>query len=252
MDAVRSCCGALAVLALVIAVHLVPASGANWEEYDGSLASNQDVILRTHNEVRRNVMPSAANMLRMEWSTAAQASALEWVQTCNFFHRTTEQLDFDDIPSGENILFSNTLYPWDEAIKVWVDEVNNPGFDYGKGLRNPGIVGHYTQVIWYSTYQVGCAINYCPEKAYKYMYLCEYRPTGNWNNRLTKPYDEGPSCQDCPNDCDDKLCTNPCPYLDNYINCWLMKMILGCGTTFFGQYTMTHCPATCQCTNRIH
>ncbi|CAL8392331.1 unnamed protein product [Arctogadus glacialis] len=74
---------------------------------------------------------------------------------------------------------------------------------------------------------------------------CVYCPAGNYG--FAVPYNSGPTCGDCPNDCDDKLCTNPCPHTDQYSNCADLAQQWGCGHT----QVASSCPATCKCANLI-
>lgn len=32
------------------------------------------------------------------------------------------------------------------------------------------------QLVWYNSYQVGCAVAYCPRNQYNYFYVCHYCP----------------------------------------------------------------------------
>ncbi|KAG8453116.1 hypothetical protein GDO86_004799 [Hymenochirus boettgeri] len=71
-------------------------------------------------------------------------------------------------------------YPasWQEAIQSFYNEVEN--FEYGKGAKVPGLViGHYTQVMWYSSYLIGCYSTECPEdnERLQYYYVCHYCPS---------------------------------------------------------------------------
>nr|XP_056712792.1 serotriflin-like [Euleptes europaea] len=135
----------------------------DWEEDDegsGILPKMQKIIVNKHNKIRRNVKPTAANMLQMD------------------------------------------------------------NFKYGVGTTDPkqNIFG-YTQIIWYNSYLIGCAVAYCPEITFPYVYICHYCPGGNLKKQVARPYKEGPPCRDCPNKCKDKLCTNPCKYRDKLWNC---------------------------------
>ncbi|MGH0172801.1 UNVERIFIED_CONTAM: hypothetical protein FKN15_064004 [Acipenser sinensis] len=100
---------------------------------------------------------------------------------------------------------SSSANSWDMAVQAWYDEVKD--FKYGVGSTNGAVVGHYTQVVWYRSNKVGCAVAHCPGSKYEYFYVCQYCPPGNNQNSLTTPYKAGPSCGDCPNACDNKLCT---------------------------------------------
>uniref|UniRef100_A0A674IU60 Cysteine rich secretory protein 2 n=1 Tax=Terrapene triunguis TaxID=2587831 RepID=A0A674IU60_9SAUR len=169
-------------------------------------AYRQKEIVDKHNALRRGVMPTASNMLRMEWSPAAAKNAKSWANQCTLSHsppnrRTTT------VGCGENLYMSTAPNSWSDAIQAWYSEVGN--FIYGIGSTTPGaVIGHYTQVVWYKSYQIGCAIAYCPQRFYKYYYVCHYCPAGNYRNLMSTPYKSGPVCGDCPNACDNRLCSN--------------------------------------------
>jgi hypothetical protein len=40
------------------------------------------------------------------------------------------------------------------------------------------LAGHFTQVVWKGSKQVGCGVAACGDKTY---WVCRYTPTGNWN-----------------------------------------------------------------------
>uniref|UniRef100_A0A8C6TDG2 SCP domain-containing protein n=1 Tax=Neogobius melanostomus TaxID=47308 RepID=A0A8C6TDG2_9GOBI len=150
----------------------------------------QDEIVNLHNDLRRSVNPPAQDMLQMEIATALQT----WVDGCSLAHGLPSS------PGGEPLLcfFSKT---WTTVIKAWYDEVEN--YKYPNGSTNGKEVGHYTQVIWNSSYRVGCAMAMCPQDNV-YFYACRYFRAGNV--RTWPPYTEGPWCGLCPDNCHDKLC----------------------------------------------
>ncbi|MEO7138026.1 MAG: CAP domain-containing protein [Gemmatimonadales bacterium] len=39
--------------------------------------------------------------------------------------------------------------------------------------------GHYTQLVWRATREVGCALNSCPGPAFPNSIVCNYGPGGN-------------------------------------------------------------------------
>ncbi|XP_056287748.1 cysteine-rich venom protein-like [Pseudoliparis swirei] len=132
---------------------------------------------------------------------------------------------------------------WSDVVQDWYDEVNN--WRYGVGSTNGSAVGHFTQVVWYRSHEVGCAMAYCPNSYDKYFYVCQYCPPGNL--QYARPYKSGSPCADCPDACDDNLCTNPCPYNDLYGNCGQLKTDLTCAHTAVSK----GCPASCQCTTEL-
>ncbi|NXK85599.1 CRVP protein, partial [Formicarius rufipectus] len=147
---------------------------------------------------------------------------------------------------GENVLFSSFPKTWTETIQTWYSESSNFKYGYGAIQKNADI-GSYTQLIWYNSYQVGCAASYCPGNSHKHLYICRYCPEGNIIIRKATPYKSGPKCADCPHHCDKGLCTNPCKYQDSYENCRNLKTFLGCSHPHVKQ----NCPATCECTTEI-
>ncbi|KFV70905.1 Cysteine-rich secretory protein 2, partial [Dryobates pubescens] len=210
-----------------------------------SRADQQKLIVDKHNELRREVSPTASNMLKMEWSPAAANNAQKWADRCALRHSTPD-MRRTTVGCGENLFMSSAPFPWSDAIQSWYDEVNV--FEYGVGEKTPGAVfGHYTQLIWYNSYQIGCAIAYCPMNRFNYFYVCQYCPSGNNAMQIATPYRSGPKCADCPGHCDRGLCTNPCKYQDHYANCNNLKELFGCNYPVVKE----NCPATCRCTTQI-
>ncbi|XP_075910669.1 cysteine-rich venom protein TEL1-like, partial [Petromyzon marinus] len=206
--------GAL-VTALGALVDLAQGDGSELVD-DAALLDTRNVavkqsIVKLHNLLRGSVNPHAGNMLRMEWNDEAGNNSYLWSLTCTMDHSPAANRKTSAFGCGENLFLSSAPFTWEHAIRDWFNEVDSPGFDYGKGARTPGAVGHYTQVVWYSSYQVGCAVTYCPnsESVYKYLYVCQYCPQGNLNTRLTRPYDLGEPCALCPNSCDNGNAVSP-------------------------------------------
>ncbi|XP_054826630.1 cysteine-rich venom protein Cau1-like [Eublepharis macularius] len=170
----------------------------------------QQQILDKHNDLRREVEPTARNMLKM------------------------------------TIYRSNFVSSWPEVVDYWNTKKDN--FQYGVGRIDPSkSIYSYTQAIWYNSYMLGCGISYCPDSQYPFMYICQYCPAGNIAGRIGTPYNEGPPCGDCPKYCEDKLCTNPCKYVDLINDCDKLKALMGCSKA--NKHGL--CNATCKCKNKI-
>ncbi|KAF1565820.1 Cysteine-rich venom protein, partial [Eudyptes schlegeli] len=210
-----------------------------------SKAGQQKLIVDRHNTLRRGVKPTASNMLKMEWCPPAAKNAQKWANQCTLSHspanvrRTTVQC-------GENLFMSSAPFSWSDVIQAWYNEEKD--FEYGTGAKTQGaVIGHYTQLVWYNSYQIGCAVAYCPRNQYKYFYVCQYCPPGNIEMQIATPYKSGPKCADCPDHCDRGLCTNPCKYQDLFVNCKTLKTLFSCDHSLVKE----KCPATCQCTTEI-
>ncbi|NWH21295.1 CRIS2 protein, partial [Grus americana] len=210
-----------------------------------SKANQQKLIVDKHNTLRRGVKPSASNMMKMEWCPLAAKNAKNWANKCTLRHspanmrRTTEQC-------GENLFMSSAPLSWSYVIQAWYNEEKD--FQYGTGAKTQGgVVGHYTQLIWYNSYQIGCAVAYCPRSQFSYFYVCQYCPPGNNAMQIATPYKSGPKCADCPGHCDRGLCTNPCQFQDDFGNCRNLQTLFSCSHSMVKQ----KCPATCRCTKQI-
>ncbi|XP_057607198.1 cysteine-rich secretory protein 2-like [Chionomys nivalis] len=206
----------------------------------------QREIVNKHNELRRAVNPTASNMLKMEWSTETTGNAQKWANKCTLEHSNPEARK-TSTRCGENLYMSSDPTSWSTLIQSWYDE--NEYFTYGVGAQPNAAVGHYTQVVWYSSYKIGCGVAYCPNQStLKYFYVCQYCPAGN--NALTKatPYKQGEPCASCPNHCESGLCTNSCEFEDSLSNCETLKKSAGCEHKLL----MEKCKATCLCENKIH
>ena len=60
-------------------------------------------------------------------------------------------------------------------VNAWYNEIkdydfNNPGYS--------SATGHFTQLVWKATQQVGCAYVTC-DNAWRQYTICEYSPRGN-------------------------------------------------------------------------
>ncbi|NXF94966.1 CRVP protein, partial [Eubucco bourcierii] len=210
-----------------------------------SKADQKKLIIDSHNAFRRGVNPTASNMMKMEWSPAAASNAQNWANQCTLNH-SPANMRKTTVQCGENLFMSTAPVPWSAVTQAWYNEEKD--FTYGSGAKTPGaVIGHYTQLIWYNSYQIGCAVAYCPTNRFNYFYVCQYCPSGNNAMQIATPYKSGPKCGDCPGHCDRGLCTNPCKYQDHYANCKTLKDLFGCDYPLM----KVKCPATCRCTTQI-
>ncbi|CAL1585578.1 unnamed protein product [Knipowitschia caucasica] len=207
------------------------------------LANDSQEIVDKHNNLRREVKPTASNMLKMSWSSEAEANAKRWANKCILKHSPDSERKISSSGCGENLYMSSNKNSWSDAIQSWYNEVTD--WKYGVGSVNGKVVGHFTQLVWYRSNLIGCALAHCPNAEYQYFYVCHYCPPGNY--QYSKPYTSGSACAACPGKCDNGLCTNPCPYTNQYSNCPSLAAGDGCKN----QQVASWCPASCKCTNQI-
>ncbi|XP_049621182.1 cysteine-rich venom protein TEL1-like [Suncus etruscus] len=168
------------------------------------LVKNQKEIVNKHNEFRRSVFPPATNMLRMQWCNESARNAQNWAEKCTLEHSSKDQRRIS-IGCGENIYKASYAASWSKVIGFWNSEYEN--FIFGTGPKtNKSVIEDYAQVIWYSSWRIGCGISYCANASEEYFYVCHYCPGGSNKNKLSMPYVRGKCCGACPNDCDNGLC----------------------------------------------
>ncbi|XP_074166775.1 serotriflin-like [Sminthopsis crassicaudata] len=232
-------------LASLLLLFCGDAKAVDFESLSTEDEKNQHEIVNKHNALRAQASPSASNMLKMKWMNEAQKTAQAWANTCSFEHSVKNQRTIGSV-CGENLYMSTAPSTWSDAIQSWHDEVLH--FKFGKGSTSGEAVGHYTQLMWYKSFKIGCAVAKCPNSFYKYFYVCHYCPGGNVVPNQHSPYEIGTPCAKCPNSCSNNLCTNPCEYLDHYGNCPDLKKQVTCQHPMVQQY----CKASCQCENEIY
>jgi pathogenesis-related protein 1 len=148
------------------------------EPTSGPLAGT---LLR-HNFVRQNVSPAASPaILDLVWSETIAASAQAYADKCVFEHSKGKY--------GEN-LYAGTAEPKGPGVvDSWASEVSD--YDYASG-KCSGVCGHYTQVVWRNSTELGCGYAKCtansPFGSSKtwYNWVCQYNPPGNYVGQ--KPY----------------------------------------------------------------
>lgn len=78
---------------------------------------------------------------------------------------------------GENLAAGTNSAPAD-LVNLWYDEIKYYDYNNVTGIEHDGHeVGHFTQLVWASSTDLGCSVERCTNGA---VYLiCEYSPAGN-------------------------------------------------------------------------
>ncbi|XP_076271287.1 cysteine-rich secretory protein 2-like isoform X1 [Rhynchophorus ferrugineus] len=228
----------------------------------------QNKIVLYHNYYRAKVKPLSSNMLKMKWHKETARAAQKWAESCKFLiHDTPTGRHIANYGAcGQNIFIASKRVPRFFAIETWWLEKND--FKYGK-KTNMSVVGHYTQLVWASSHEVGCGLAKCYQKVYDkeqkeieskkrvfYNYVCNYCPSGNRPGRSSFPYKLGNPCSSCKKNCSKRLCLNSCQYVDTWANCkqlYKMHPTWLCNShTPKGRQRLQYCKATCSCKNKIY
>ena len=130
-------------------------------------------MLAAHNEVRERV-----NVPPLAWSRHLAEYAQDWADRLlregKFQHRSNPVY-------GENIFeISGGPASPGEVVAAWASEVR--GYNY-RANKCRGMCGHYTQLIWSRTREVGCAAAGAGRRE---VWVCNYDPPGNWIGQ--RPY----------------------------------------------------------------
>ncbi len=157
---------------------------------DGGISADSDFareMISAHNSARISATPTPNPALPLlTWSATAAATAQAWADQCQFAHNTNRG------NLGENIAAAtpNTLTTMG-VVQNWASE--SAYYDYGRNSCAPNqMCGHYTQIVWRTTTQVGCATKLCnrnsPFSGFTQwqLWVCNYSPPGNYVGQ--RPY----------------------------------------------------------------
>jgi pathogenesis-related protein 1 len=155
---------------------------------DGEPAALAGITL-AHNEARAQVVTDTP-LPFLTWSPALAATAAAWVARCEDVMAPSGLIDHNPNRSdghpyyvGENIFGSGGQASAQQAVALWVAEQAN--YDYATNSCT-GVCGHYTQVVWRGTRELGCAIGNCPGLTFGNSIVCNYGPGGNVGGQ--RPY----------------------------------------------------------------
>lgn len=131
-------------------------------------------ILTAHNAYRSDV-----GISDLTWSDELEASAQAWAdqlgQDCQLVHSGGE--------FGENIWIgtTNAFTPTD-VVDAWGGEIDDYNYEDNSCTEGKDC-GHYTQIVWKNTTEVGCGTVTCDGFD---IWVCQYDPPGNFIGE--KPY----------------------------------------------------------------
>jgi hypothetical protein len=136
---------------------------------------------------RHNYWRARVGVGPLAWSDELASYAQAWANElarrgCKMEHRPDKGKWAQQY--GENIYWSSGMKnePAD-VVNSWASELKD--YDEEKlQCRGPWYVcGHYTQVVWANTKEVGCGMARCGNAE---IWVCNYNPPGNWVGE--KPY----------------------------------------------------------------
>jgi uncharacterized protein YkwD len=126
--------------------------------------AEQQTILSLHNSYRaQHCVPP------LTWSAELAAAAQRYAEKCWITHDSAKG------KVSENLAWGGDRSA-DSAVDAWYKEIGD--YNYNK----PGFAsatGHFTQMVWKGTKQIGCGVAKCYFGAVRF-WVCRYTPQGNW------------------------------------------------------------------------
>lgn len=146
-------------------------------------------IINSHNILRAKYQQHP-----LSWSNSLANYAQQWVnhlattKNCEMIHRPNygggkfqqiygENLFWASAEIFENGSIKRQTITAKDIVKAWAEE--EIFYNYQTNQCQDGQdCGHYTQIVWHESQQVGCAIAVCPDKSQ--IWACNYHPRGNY------------------------------------------------------------------------
>lgn len=129
---------------------------------------------RSQFAVQQNEARAAMGLPLLRWDDRVAAYARSYAESrrgdCALVHSSG--------PYGENLFWgSGTGWTPAQAVGAWLAE--RPQYNYWSNSCYGGMCGHYTQIMWRTTRQVGCAMVTCYNGRGTFI-TCNYDPPGNY------------------------------------------------------------------------
>ncbi len=150
-------------------------------------------LVAAHNRWRAQV-----NVPPLSWSEPLQQQAQDWANHLKTNNQCKMRHSASNGKTGENLYWGSPITQTSSnrppqlslqtvsaarVVDAWGSEVTD--YDYQNNRCASGkICGHYTQMVWRSSREVGCAKAICDDLSQ--VWVCNYAPAGNW--RGERPY----------------------------------------------------------------
>jgi len=175
------------------------------------------IILDIHNKYRARIaqgqerqgtpgpQPQAANMQELVWDPELATIAQMHADQCLFEHDCSDCRKVDRFRVGQNLyIYKQTIRPapvnWVRAVTSWYEEVSMFSNKKVSPFQFSHETGHYSQLVWAATTQVGCgATSFKEGRWFSTLYTCNYGPGGNIIRG--QMYRQGRACSACQDNC---------------------------------------------------
>jgi uncharacterized protein YkwD len=157
---------------------LAGTGSAQWRHFGEGPSAPTPSSFSRDMQARHNAVRARAGMPPLAWSNRLAARAQDWADTLlarkQFLHRPNSTY-------GENLFeITGAAASPAQVVDAWAAESRN--YDYSSN-RCSGVCGHYTQIVWRDTKELGCAM---ARGRGREVWVCNYDPPGNWAGK--RPY----------------------------------------------------------------
>lgn len=166
------------------------AGGSDASDYGEGETGRLVGMTEAHNVVRARIMNPTPDppLPPLKWSVevakVAQAYADKLATDCSFQHSMTPGL-------GENLAYyEGFMADPEDAVEGWAGE--EECYTFGPLMRGDNCdmactarqssngCGHYTQVVWRNTTELGCGVATCSGARPREIWVCNYKAPGNY------------------------------------------------------------------------
>jgi pathogenesis-related protein 1 len=137
-------------------------------------------VLTKHNEIRAELFTDAP----MSWSDKISKSAQAYADILGA--KGVMEHDANNKIYGENLAISSASLSYTKSTDMWYEE--KVDYSYDNGCTKGKVCGHYTQIIWKNSTELGCGSSEIKTGRFEggTIVVCRYSPSGNYINQ--KPY----------------------------------------------------------------
>lgn len=147
----------------------IPLVIAEKVEVETGLSEEIMTMIQRNNEIRAEVFEGA----KIEWNNAIAISAQQHAD----YLATNDLFTHSNSGYGENLYASSGNTSLVDAVNRWYTEKED--FNLQTQTCTTGkTCGHYTQLIWKDSLEVGCAKS--SSASWKTLVVCQYNPPGNY------------------------------------------------------------------------
>ena len=159
------------IILLVSSLNLRNTAAWDFTKFYNDLVSLHNTLRTKHRVGKLTKLQAIATMAQKTATNCAKIKTLQHSQD-----------KYNNQPVGQNLYVKTNAPSANDVMQGWYYK-EEPNYNYSTGKsKNGGVIGHFTQVVWKSTTQIGCAVATGTYLAYQnsYYVCCNYFPAGNY------------------------------------------------------------------------